>query len=246
MRIFLYLSIGLASTLVFIVTFFPASAAWSLTGTGIREALPELEVTRVSGTLWEGEARLEWFDFPPARLDWDLDAGPLLAGVVSLRLTLQGRGLDASANALIRQGSGEIRNLQGLIDSRYINPVSAEAGLDLDGRLVIDNLSVSADSRWITSLDGSGHWTGGRVLVQGMPSFVLPPLDLELDFNGKSPVATLIAPGGEVLIATLRQGGWAEIAIRKRLFETAGIPGFETLDTLSSDETILLLEEKIL
>lgn len=243
----LYIATAILSFLIFLVIFAPASPAWSLVREDVQKRIPDLKVYRVGGTIWNGEAEIQFRQFPPSALTWQLSPGELIInGAANIHLSAHGQGHSFQARATLEASSGSLQFIKGVISGDYINEVSEQFGLIFSGDLEIHELNVSSDSHWITGATGSAHWTGGQILLNTSPerqTIVLPPLDGELYFQNQQLILDILEQQSLLLQIILKQSGWAEIAIKGRMLEVANL---QLPNGAHPDETILLLEEKIL
>jgi hypothetical protein len=242
----LYIATAMLSFLIFLVIFAPASPFWSLVGEDVQDRIPDLKVYRVAGTIWDGEAEIQFRQFPSSTLNWQLSPGELISGAANIHLWANGPGHSLQAEATLSASSGSLQSVNGVISSDYINEVSEQFGLIFSGDLEIHALNVSSDSRWVTDASGSAHWGGGQILLNTSletQPFLLPPLDGELYFQNQQLILDIAEQNSLLIQIILKQSGWAEIAIKGRLFEVANL---QLPNGSHPDETILLLEEKIL
>ncbi len=238
----LYIATAILSFLIFLVIFAPASPAWSLVREDVHDRIPDLKVYRVGGTIWNGEAEIQFRQFPPSALNWQLSPGELISGAANIHLSAHGQGHSFQARATLEASSGSLQFIKGIISSDYINEVSEQFGLIFSGDLEIHELNVSSDSHWITGATGSAHWTGGQIFLNRQ-TILLPPLDGELYFENQQLILDIVEQQSLLLQIILKQSGWVEIAIKGRMLEVANL---QLPNGSHPDETILLLEEKIL
>jgi len=241
-----YFCVAVVSFLIFIVVFAPATPVWSLIRENVHERVPDLNVYRVSGTIWNGESEIQFRQFPPSLLTWQLSPLDLIKGVAKIKARAAGKGHLLEAETTLTASNGDIKSLHGTIDSDYINVVSERFGFTFSGDLEIRELSISADRHWITDATGTVHWTGGRILIAtaaGPQSIVLPPLQGQLLMRQQQLILNITHQQHTLIRITLQKGGWAEVAIKGWLYDLANLPlpGGSDLN-----ETILLIEEKIL
>lgn len=246
MKLLLYIATALLSFLVFLVIFAPASSAWSLVSEDVYNRVPDLNVFRVGGTIWDGQGEIQFRQFPTSALNWQLSPAKLINSTANFHFTAEGQGHSLQAEAALTRSSGALQSLKGSISSDYINAMSEQFGFTFSGELEIQALELTFDRQWITSASGSVHWTGGRILLNASanPQVIqLPPLDGELYFRDQQLILDITYEQLVLMQIILKEGGWAEVAVKGRLFDIANLP---SLDASDPDETILLLEEKIL
>lgn len=244
-RFVLYFGIGLISFTGFVIAFAPVAPFWSWVENDVRGALPKLDVKGIGGTVWSGNALLQYQDFPPSRLHWVLDPWSLMDASASIELTLAGEGHDLQGNATLQSDSGAIRDVQGYIHSEFVNRVSEGYGLTFTGQIDIEDLMVDADRRWVTDADGRLRWTGGRITYRtyrGTQVFTLPPLDGHLYKAEDNLRLDLTHEQQPVLDVVLQPDGWALIRLRGRLFQLANL---DWPEGQSPDDTVLQVDEKL-
>jgi hypothetical protein len=243
MKLILYIATAVLSFLIFLIIFAPASAAWSLIDKDVQDRIPDLNVSRVGGTIWNGKAEIQFRQFPPSTLNWQLSPGKLIQGTANFHLLVDGQGHSIQSEAMLGSSAGSLQSAEGVISSDYINQMSKQFGLIFSGDLEFEELNVAANSHWITAATGSAHWTGGQILLTQSQTILLPPLDGELYFQDQQLILDITEQNSTLIQIILKQSGWAEIAIKSRMLELANLP---VPNGSHPDETILLLEEKIL
>jgi hypothetical protein len=167
----------------------------------------------------------------------------LIQGTANMHLLVDGQGHSIQTEATLGSSSGSLQSAEGVISSDYINQVSEQFGLFFSGDLEFEEFNVAANSDWITAATGSAHWTGGQILLNQSQTILLPPLDGELYFQDQQLILDITEQNLTLIQIILKQSGWAEIAIKSRMLELANLP---VPNGSHPDETILLLEEKIL
>ncbi len=246
MRIALYIISALLSFFIFILAFAPASPFWSLVQADVKKNIPDLNIYRVGGTVWDGQGELQFRQFPPSTILWHLSATRLVNQIADIQIEAQGEGHELRARLGLSETGSFLDNLTGFIHSDYINEVSTQFGFTFSGELEIKTLNLEGDNRWLTGASGEATWSGGRILLNTGPEpqvLDLPPLNGQLTFFDRQLVLDITYKQLTLLQIKLKEGGWAEISVKARLFEVANLPGPGGSDP---DETVLLLEEKIL
>jgi hypothetical protein len=243
-RVIAYTTLALVTFVCVIVVFAPAATLWNLVKNDVSRRIQDLQVLTVDGTVWQGDAMLRYREFPPAKLAWDLSPLSLFRQQAVIVAELNGEGLAIDSNSVIMR-SGLVADGNGVINSSYINAVSTRYGLTFPGELIIRNLDIQSDFRWISDIDGRLSWGGGQVLLQYAEPMVvqLPPLEAILSkVEGNNLLMDVTHAGDTVIQVTLRPTGWAIVDIRARLFDLAGLPRPERLQP---ENSAALLEEKI-
>ncbi|MEX0943961.1 MAG: type II secretion system protein N [Pseudomonadales bacterium] len=243
-RTLFYVLVGLLSFAGFIVVFGPASAIWNLVKADVKVAMPDLKVSSVAGTAWNGSANLKYRDLPDATLRWTTNPGALLGGQLSFDTQLAGTGQDISGPLVF--STNEVNaQFQGKITSEFVNPLSTRYGLTFPGSLTIEHLALVTDGNWFKHVSGAFYWDGGPVhydTYQGLQEVLLPPLSGELEQQGEEVLLRITHEGKSLINITLQPTGWARIEIKTRLFVLAQLPWPTTSDL---DAPVLLMEEKL-
>ncbi len=252
-RILLYASAGTLAFLVFIVAFAPARLLYATVETELDKIIPEIQLVSMSKTVWNGDALLRYRAFPDSALNWNLAAVPLITARVSADINLTGDGHELFTHLDLTGAESLIQDLQGTIKSNYVNQESENLGLTFTGDLELQDIDISADRRWLTSIRGNLHWTGGKVHYKPRISaggqgnspgqiFELPALDGALSLDGQILVLDVVYQGANLVLIRLKPDGWAEISVKARLFDLAGVPWPAGS---SLDDTVLQLEEQL-
>lgn len=246
-RILLYLIVALVSFLAFLLALAPASTVWQLLKNDVNNAVPDLRIQSVTGTIWDGRVLLGYRQFPPAYLTWMLDPLELIGLVIKLQLNLSGDNLKLSTTTTLSEGIVTISNLSGIIDSEFINAVSQLQGLTFSGPIEVSKIEIVDDFSRILSASGSISWAGGKIVstsTSGELVFELPAIkgdvaevsgDLDLRIHHEN--RTLID-------IRLKRNGWIIVSLKASLFNLAGLklpPGIEPM----KDDTVLEFEEKV-
>jgi len=244
-----YLSFGLIalmSFLVYIIVQFPISPIWNAVKQDLVNAVPDLAVYKVGGRIWQGEAGLQYLNFPESTLDWRIHASRLLTLSLLTDLKLEGLNHTLSGSAEITSDSASLIDLNGYVDAAYINTVSEIQGLLFSGRITAKQLNLSSDLRWLTAADGQVTWPGGRIISQshfGAPQVLeLPPLIGDISMQGEVLWLKIHHNDLPMLNIAIKPNGYASVTVLARLFDTAGLPW---PPGMALDEPVLELEEKI-
>jgi hypothetical protein len=243
---------GLAGLLVFIsviVLRAPAGPAWQLLAPQVKSALPGLVVSRVAGTVWDGQAQLQYASMLPGNVTWQVSLSGLLSGQLPFAATIAGDAHDLAMTGSASLSQLNIDTLKGTLDGRYLSQYGQRYQMQLAGELNILNLSLITNQRWPLDATGNLTWSGGAVSIPGPGGrqyLQLPALRGQLtmlDQNLQLQIHdTTSDTGQELLSVVLQPSGWAKVAIKTRMFKLANInlPGSQ-----SPDDMALTLEEKI-
>lgn len=245
MRIVLYLLAGLVAFLICIAAFLPAGPAWQQIIIPRLQAIPELSVTGVDGTIWQGRAGLSYRAFPPSTLTWSVSPLALARGAGEGDLTLSGAGHQITGHVSVETGGITLSDGNGVIDASFVNAMSETIGLTFPGEITLTDVEATTTTRWFTSASGELQWQGGTISTRtpnGVISYSLPALTGQLSMEGEKLKLTLQHEVNNFMGISLGQDGWAKVDIYKPLFRYAGlaIPGGENLP-----DPVVQVEEKL-
>ena len=222
----------------------PANFAWQMIRDDIH--VPELTIYSVGGTVWNGKTRFGFRDFPVSDLTWNLAPWPLFNGTADMEIDVKGDGHDFQSNVTLRDNSGRLDNLRGILSSEYVNRAGRRLGLQFSGELLLEEINIASDGAWFTEMEGLMHWTGGQMLYRnsvGFSSVTLPPLDGKLDLVAGLLTLVISQQDLPLLTITLKRDGWTTVALKARLFDLVNLPW---PNGNSADDTVLIIEENIL
>ena len=241
-----YLAIAIIAFTIPIVVMAPASIVAGLFADAVQRNIPGLKIGATRGRIWQGATQLQYQRFPAFTLSWKLAALPLLTGKVSTLIELNGGGLQLEMGALASTSGGSLDNINGTIESRFINAVSVGYGLELTGVFELSGINTSYDQRWLTSLKGVTNWSGGIVHIETPAQFYsvkLPALTGQLSMKDSNAVLDVAAGTSTLLTIALKPDGWSQTSVSYMLADIAGLPvPKEYQDTTGP---AFLLEEKV-
>ena len=240
------LAIAIIAFTIPIVVMAPASIVTGLFGDAVQRNIPGLKIGATRGRIWQGSTQLQYQRFPAFTLSWKLAALPLLTGKVSTLIELNGGGLQLEMGALASTSGGSLDNINGTIESRFINAISVGYGLELTGVFELSGINTSYDQRWLTSLKGVTNWSGGIVHIETPAQFYsvkLPALTGQLSMKDSNAVLDVAAGTSTLLTIALKPDGWSQTSVSYMLADIAGLPvPKEYQDTTGP---AFLLEEKV-
>lgn len=243
-KFILYGLTAVFSFMIILIIRAPANFAWQMIRDDIH--VPELTIYSVGGTVWNGKTRIGFRDFPVSDLTWNLALWPLFNGAADMVIDVKGIGHEIHSNVTLRDNSGRLDNLRGILDSEYINQAGRRLGLQFSGELLLEEINIVSDGAWFTEMQGSIHWTGGQMLYResiGFSSVTLPPLEGKLDLLADRLSLVISQQDLPLLTITLKRDGWAKVALKARLFDLVNLPW---PNGNSADDTVLIIEENIL
>ena len=244
-RVF-YFAIAIIAFAIPILVMAPASLVTKLFGDTVQQNIPGLKVGVARGRIWEGAIQLQYQRFPPVTLSWKMAALPLLHGKVSTLIELAGGGLQLELDAVASTSGGTLDNISGTIESRFINAVSIDYGLELTGIVELSGISTSFDQRWLTELKGETNWTGGIVHIetpQQLYSVNLPALTGKLSMQESNAMLDVTSQTSTLLMLSLKPDGWSKTSVSYLLTDMIGLPlpnGYQ-----DADGPAFVLEEKV-
>ena len=251
---FLYFLAALLSFVFFIVLLAPAAPIWSLFyasyGKEVFRRIPELTLSSLEGTIWEGQTDIHYRTFPTSHLQWQISPTDLLQKTVEAKLNVNGDAHNFEANLVAQNGNFNIKNLHGTVDAKYINQVSENLGVTFSGAINVENISISGTHNKLDLVEGTIKWSGGEVVSRtttaGTQTFDLPPLKGEFSVNEQNGGIQLdIHQDRQVLIAiNVRLDGWVEVDIKYGLFALAGL-SWQGDNAIDVGDSAIIYEEKI-
>lgn len=241
-----YLAIAIIAFTISIVVMAPASIVTGLFGDAVQRNIPGLKIGATRGRIWQGSTQLQYQRLPAVTVSWKMAALPLLNGKVSTLIELNGGGLQLEMEAMASTSGGSLDNINGTIESRFINAVSVGYGLDLSGVFELSGISTSFDQRWLTALKGVTNWSGGIVHIETPEQFYsvkLPALTGQLSMKGSNAMLDVASGTATLLTLALKPDGWSQTSVSYMLTDMVGLPlpnGYQ--DTTGP---AFVLEEKV-
>ena len=199
-----------------------------------------------AGHLLRGESQLIYRGQGLGTVRWAVGLPRSLDGI-PVTLSLQGPALQGTAEAELSPSAWRATVQRLTLDSRALKDALAPYAIAPEGTLQGRDLILSGRGNRLESATGALRWTGGLVRYRlGGNSYAptFPPLSATLAPGpGGQLEAEVSAPSGPVLSLALRPGGWADLAVRRRLLRLADFPAPEGM----GDDTVLLeLSERVL
>ena len=247
MRWLIYIGVAVSVFVVFLLVSAPASFVLDSLVEKVNEQQSEVAIGGLDGSVWNGSGNLQYLSLPVIRLNWQVAALPLLGGTADATFHASAEGLTATAETRVSQSTGEISNLDAVVESRFINTLTRRLGLDLTGEFTLEDGSAAFNQRWLTAADGQIRWPGGRVTVQTPADTIiadLPPLQGSFSLSDETLVLDVVSGETAMMELRLQPTGWVAVAINSAFLETAGINLSSGTYSTSTDPAILL-EEKL-
>ena len=162
LKVILLVLLALLVYAVALVAWLPAGWVWNQFGSGTN--LPAgVQVQQVSGSLWQGAARLE-LQRRPVRLAWSLSWPDIIALRQPLDFTVETRGSRVQGDLLLGWPSSVVVDASGQVRvAEFEDLIRQSGGALLEGDVIIDRLRVAAGDGRLQSATGLGRWPGGQV-----------------------------------------------------------------------------------
>lgn len=219
-----YAVVGVLVLIICIVYMAPAT----LLATMLGDEGPA-RLNQVHGSIWDGEAAVEYEGRSLGSLAWAFNPVGLVKGkaVFDWSLSADGHVLAGSA----RLGfEGLYCNATGAVRSATLRRVLAPYWIEAGGDILIDH--IGADVTYDLqprNVAGKLSWSGGEVryrLAGEHYRLVLPPLAGVLETAEAKPELTVFGEGIDAPLLRIRLGadGWLDIGVTKMLTKMAGFP----------------------
>ena len=211
---------------VALVVWLPAGWVWARASSHVQ--LPSgVSVQQVSGTLWNGAARLD-VQRKPVRVDWQL-AWPDVIGLRQpVALSLETVSSRVDGNLRLGWPGSLVADLSGRLHvPEFADVIRQSGGALLEGDVIIDRLRVTITDRSLDSAAGLARWPGGNVswpMGDRRQSAVFPPMQATLT-DSTSGLLLRISEQGKaepVAEAGLTFNGMMDIRVYKRMVDMAG------------------------
>jgi len=239
--------VGLIAFLVFVAAMIPASLAHRSFQEEIANAVPDLSIHAVDGTVWQGQGEFQFRQFPTINAAWDVATTALLIASLESDLVLTGEGLDGNLTFSFDSEGGSARNASLNIQDDYLNEITVPYGLDLSGEVQLEKANVSFNQTWLTEVEGQLRWSGGIVHIQTpekIHTVDLPALEGQLSMEDSIVNLDIRESGNNMMHIKVKPDGWAEVSINYAFMDMAGLP--LPANARTGSDPAIILEEKIL
>lgn len=226
LKVILLVLLALLVYVIALVAWVPAGWVWSQVS-GQVALPPSVAVQQVSGSLWQGAARLE-LQRRPVRLTWTLS----LPDFVGLRqpadFTVETHRSRIAGDLLIGWPSKVTVNASGQIHvAEFEDIIRQSGGALLEGDVFVDRLRIAAADGRLESATGLGRWPGGQVswpMGDRRESTVFPPMQATLADTANGVLLTIAQEGfaEPVADASIGLDGMMGIRVYKRMVDLAG------------------------
>lgn len=193
-----YLSVGLVAYAVSLLWLFPAPFAWSFVEPTLKQQLPQLAVSGVSGRLWQGDvAEVSFNNIPVGRLHWSVSPLSLLSGKVNapLSLQLQQGYLQGRVSMPYDQSALNLSAMKGQLPVTQLQGLFAYYPVSVDGTLAVDISEAAVDGKGkVTGLSGRINWLGAEVVAP--QALLLGDLQAELEADEAGRITAQLSDRG--------------------------------------------------
>ena len=246
MRKTYYLLVAISTLVSYLVVTAPASIFAKYLEENLQEIAPGLKIWASQGSLWKGNMRVRYKKLDPIDLSWDVGALEVLTGDLVAAIELHGGGLQLSLEASASGDHISLNNINGNVDTIFINLVSVNHGLALAGQIIFLDVFAALNYEWFTKLGGKIEWTGGIVHLETPERLYrvpLPPLKGTLSLKDSNALLKILSGNSNLMSLSLKKNGWSKADITFPLIDMLGIP-FPS-GNQSDGEPAFTLEEKI-
>jgi general secretion pathway protein N len=242
-----YLLIGLFSFIIFLGLTAPLEFIWPK----IKPHMGYLpvQIERVSGTLWQGQARINIPKIGNVTGQWDIILSNLFTGQLAANVNIVGDEL--KFKGLVRGSAGQIQVIgsEAFMSSRYLAPVLRQGNSSLMGDFELNkfNALFSIKDKQILAADGRLLFSGGDVSfpLDGKKINATLPILIGAIKKPADNVELVITntDGQDVGKGYVQPDGWAGIRIRRRFLD---ILGLQWPNNVEAEKVIFEASQKLL
>ena len=241
-----YLLIGALAFAIFAIVACPARVVcWASDGVCDHMADDGIRLRALSGTVWDGRARISYGGEAFGELGWTYRPSGLLDGELLADWQLVDAAFHLSGAAAY-DGSTMQLTVAGRIGAQAINRVLGQYEIRLSGDMEVRDAHAVWSDRPAAS--GSLHWAGGRTWysLSGVDyDVVMPPLTGNLSTVGDAYVLDVRMDDSQapVMTARLTRGGTVSVGVTRRFLDLAGNPWPIAGDP---DAVVITVEEQLI
>lgn len=164
MKTYQYILIGLASFLFFLLLNIPANVAYPYWKQYMGKSVP-VELSGVSGSIWDGEASVRVERQQLDQLHWDFSFLSLLMARLNLDWTLQAAGGQGQGTLSKRFGSVALEDVKAEFPVKDLARLFNLESLSADGTLSIDVDALNLEQGFIVSALGKVSWQNAEFAI---------------------------------------------------------------------------------
>jgi general secretion pathway protein N len=242
-----YLFIGLFSFIIFLALTAPLEFIWPKVQPHMGR-LP-VQVDLVSGTLWQGQARVHIPKVGKVIGQWDIQLSELFRGKLAAKVKVSGDEL--KFKGLVRGSTDQIQVIDSdaFMSSRYLAPLLRQGRSSLSGDFELSkfNALFSISAKQIVAANGRLLFSGGDVSfpLDGKKINATLPVLMGVIKKPTDNVELAItnADGQDIGKGYVQPDGWAGIGIRRRFLD---ILGLQWPAEVNEDKVIFEASQKLL
>jgi general secretion pathway protein N len=188
-----------------------------------------VQIELVSGTLWQGAARVNIPQVGKVSGQWDINVSELLTGQLSADVTISGDEL--KFEGLVRGSADqlEIVDSEAFMSSRYLKSLLRQGRSSLTGDFELNKFNglFSIKDKQILTADGRLLFSGGDVSfpLDGKKINATLPILVGVIKKPSDNVELVITntDGQDIGNGYVQPDGWAGIGIRRRFLDILGL-----------------------
>ncbi|CCK74667.1 conserved hypothetical protein [Oleispira antarctica RB-8] len=188
-----------------------------------------VQVELVSGTLWQGQARVNIPNVGKVTGKWDIQLSELLAGQLAANVNISGDEL--KFKGLVRGSADQVEVIESeaFMSSRYLAPLLRQGNSSLIGDFELNkfNALFSVSDKQILAADGRLLFSGGDVSfpLDGKKISATLPILVGVIKKPAENVELVITntDGQDIGRGYVQPDGWAGIGIRRRFLDILGL-----------------------
>lgn len=225
-KVVLLVLLALMIYVVGLVLWLPAGWVWAQASPRV-DLPPGVSVQQVSGSLWQGAARLD-IQHRPVRLSWQLDWPDVMTLRQPVTVSVETADSRVSGDLVLGWPRELVADMTGRLHvPEFADLIRENGGALLEGDVIIDRLRLAASDQRLESASGLGRWPGGNVswpMGGSRQSAVFPPMQATLADTGDGVLLTISEQGEAEAAAEagLSLNGMMDIRVYKRMVDLAG------------------------
>jgi general secretion pathway protein N len=188
-----------------------------------------VQVELVSGTLWQGQARVNIPNVGKVSGQWDVQLSELLTGQFAAKVEVSGDEL--KFKGLVRGDADQVEVIESeaFMSSRYLAPLLQQGNSSLSGDFELNkfNALFSINDKQILAADGRLVFSGGDVSfpLDGKKINATLPILIGVIKKPAANVELVITntDGQDIGNGYVQPDGWAGIGIRRRFLDILGL-----------------------
>jgi len=238
------LLLGVLTYFVFLLVIMPASFPVQFLKA---ESYPSVHLTQVGGTLWKGQAAVE-FESEQYQLSWDLNPWSLLLLQLSATFDLRHEQISLSG-ILVGSVSGVgVMDVSGFVGDQYLAKLGQDFNVSIENSMRVDGIELFFDGQAFGNVSGALRWEGGLVSYKAgrkIKSVQVPALKATLGLEGEALLLTVLTQdnGAELTSLNLTPQGMASVVVRRRLLDVVGQRWGQEVDP---DFVVFEIQEQLL